>query len=109
MRNQLLLLLLFRTTAHRFATEHAFQKPNDGRALNLMNACAVACMEELKDITLSYGQSDEFRFGGARVVVVVVVVILYAILLLLLQLCLSARCVVVPAAIQASTLYQRYL
>lgn len=40
---------------------HGFQKPNDSRALMLMNRCAQAVMEEFGDIVLSYGQSDEYR------------------------------------------------
>lgn len=45
----------------RFSEEHEFEKPNDGQALNLMNSCAVAVMEEFKDVVFSYGVSDEFR------------------------------------------------
>ncbi|KAI8535998.1 hypothetical protein RHMOL_Rhmol10G0220600 [Rhododendron molle] len=47
---------------HGFSEEHEFEKPNDGQALNLMNSCAVAVMEEFKDIVFSYGVSDEFSF-----------------------------------------------
>ncbi|XP_058186038.1 tRNA(His) guanylyltransferase 2-like isoform X1 [Rhododendron vialii] len=47
---------------HGFSEEHEFEKPNDGQALNLMNSCAVAVMEEFKDVVFSYGVSDEFSF-----------------------------------------------
>ncbi|KAL2918846.1 tRNA-His guanylyltransferase [Polyrhizophydium stewartii] len=47
---------------HRFSKEHQFAKPNDVRALHLMNASAAAVMREFDDIALAYGQSDEFSF-----------------------------------------------
>lgn len=40
-----------------------FKKPNDLRALNLMNSAAVKVMEEFHGIFLAYGQSDEFSFA----------------------------------------------
>lgn len=46
----------------RFTDLHSFTKPNDSRALELMNRAAVKVMEELKDICLAYGQSDEYSF-----------------------------------------------
>ena len=46
----------------RFSDEHGFEKPNDSRALELMNRCAEAVMREFTDIVLAYGQSDEFSF-----------------------------------------------
>ena len=39
-----------------------FKKPNDLRALNLMNHAAVKVMEEFEGIFLAYGQSDEYSF-----------------------------------------------
>ena len=45
----------------RFSTHYGFQKPNDIHALNLMNAAASAVMNELPDITVAYGISDEYR------------------------------------------------
>jgi tRNA(His) guanylyltransferase len=45
----------------RFSTKYGFEKPNDKRALELMNAAARAVMAELPDITIAYGVSDEFR------------------------------------------------
>lgn len=47
--------------ADRFSNEHGFLKPNDERALQLMNKCAECVMFEFHEIVLSYGQSDEFR------------------------------------------------
>lgn len=45
----------------RFTADHDFAKPNDARALNLMNRSAAACMDAFSDIVLAYGESDEFR------------------------------------------------
>ncbi|CAI5766839.1 probable tRNA(His) guanylyltransferase isoform X1 [Podarcis lilfordi] len=47
---------------HRFAEQHGFKKPNDDRALNLMNKSAQTVMQELEDIVIAYGQSDEYSF-----------------------------------------------
>ncbi|XP_002066484.2 probable tRNA(His) guanylyltransferase [Drosophila willistoni] len=47
---------------HKFSKIHDFEKPNDENALNLMNAAAIAVMEEFRDIVLAYGQSDEYSF-----------------------------------------------
>lgn len=47
---------------HKFSAEHEYEKPNDRRALALMNRSATAVMEELKEICVAYGQSDEFSF-----------------------------------------------
>ncbi|GAU09984.1 hypothetical protein TSUD_335110 [Trifolium subterraneum] len=48
---------------HRFSELHEFVKPNDDRALNLMNSCAVAVFEEFRqDIVFAYGVSDEYSF-----------------------------------------------
>jgi tRNA(His) guanylyltransferase len=46
-----------------FSRAHGFAKPNDIDALNLMNTAAKAIMRELtSDITLAYGDSDEYRY-----------------------------------------------
>lgn len=45
----------------RFSDIHAFEKPNDEQALNLMNSCAAAVLQEFEDIIFAYGVSDEFR------------------------------------------------
>ncbi|XP_067899313.1 probable tRNA(His) guanylyltransferase isoform X2 [Heterodontus francisci] len=47
---------------HKFADQHHFRKPNDERALHLMTKCALTVMEELNDIVIAYGQSDEYSF-----------------------------------------------
>ncbi|XP_062502372.1 probable tRNA(His) guanylyltransferase [Corticium candelabrum] len=47
---------------HRFSDEHGFLKPNDERALQLMNKCAECVMYEFGEIVLAYGQSDEYSF-----------------------------------------------
>jgi len=41
--------------------KYNFEKPNDRRALDLMNDAAKAVMMELPDIALAYGISDEYR------------------------------------------------
>lgn len=46
----------------RFSTKYGFEKPNDKRALDLMNAAAQRVMSELPDITIAYGVSDEYRY-----------------------------------------------
>lgn len=52
---------------HKFSKAHNFAKPNDARALSLMNAAAVAVMDEFHDIVLGYGESDEFSFVFRKV------------------------------------------
>nr|XP_043623992.1 tRNA(His) guanylyltransferase 1-like isoform X2 [Erigeron canadensis] len=47
---------------HRFSEVQGFEKPNDEQALKLMNSCAVAVLEEFKDIVFAYGVSDEYSF-----------------------------------------------
>ncbi|KAI1003027.1 tRNA(His) guanylyltransferase [Podosphaera aphanis] len=47
---------------HKFSTKHSFEKPNDRRALDLMNGAAHAVMTELTEIVLGYGISDEYSF-----------------------------------------------
>lgn len=46
----------------RFSEVHEFVKPNDDQALNLLNSCAKAMLEEYPDIVYSYGFSDEYRY-----------------------------------------------
>lgn len=46
----------------RFCEKHHLEKPNDMRALQLMNKCATVVMQEFREINLAYGQSDEFSF-----------------------------------------------
>ncbi|OJD18243.1 hypothetical protein AJ78_01743 [Emergomyces pasteurianus Ep9510] len=47
---------------HRFSDRYQFQKPNDERALNLMNSAACAVMKDLPDLIIAYGVSDEYSF-----------------------------------------------
>ena len=47
--------------SYRFSEDHEFVKPNDVRALRLMDDAASSVMETFTDITLAFGQSDEFR------------------------------------------------
>jgi len=47
---------------HEFSKRHNFEKPNDLRALGLMNAAARAVLDEFQSIFLAYGQSDEYSF-----------------------------------------------
>jgi tRNA(His) guanylyltransferase len=49
------------TYQKRFSQAHNFAKPNDRRAIDLMNRCAIEVMKDVKDIILAYGQSDEYR------------------------------------------------
>lgn len=46
---------------HRFSEKHEFTKPNDVRALQLMDHAARHLMEEYPDIILAFGESDEYR------------------------------------------------
>ncbi|KAL0722086.1 hypothetical protein Bca4012_036685 [Brassica carinata] len=46
----------------RFSQVHEFEKPNDEAALNLMNSCSSAVLEEFPDIIFAYGYSDEYSF-----------------------------------------------
>jgi tRNA(His) guanylyltransferase len=53
------------TSSHqpsRLSDRYGFEKPNDIRALNLMNAAAMQVMTVLADLTIAYGVSDEFSF-----------------------------------------------
>lgn len=47
---------------HKFSKKHDFAKPNDPRALGLMNKAASVVLEEYKDVLIAYGQSDEYSF-----------------------------------------------
>lgn len=46
----------------KFCETHAFNKPNDERALRLMDSCGEAVMKEFGDIRIAYGESDEYSF-----------------------------------------------
>ncbi|SMQ49811.1 unnamed protein product [Zymoseptoria tritici ST99CH_3D7] len=46
----------------KLCKKYAFTKPNDLRALHLMNAAATQVVKSFVDIVLAYGQSDEYSF-----------------------------------------------
>jgi tRNA(His) 5'-end guanylyltransferase len=45
----------------RLTKKYHFEKPNDRKAVDLMNAAARAVFTELSEIFLGYGISDEYR------------------------------------------------
>lgn len=45
-----------------FSELHAFEKPNDESALELMNECATSLLKKENDIVFAYGVSDEYSF-----------------------------------------------
>ncbi|GJE88705.1 tRNAHis guanylyltransferase [Phanerochaete sordida] len=47
---------------HRLSQDHDFVKPNDERALQLMDHAARDIMHEFKDVVLAFGESDEYSF-----------------------------------------------
>lgn len=47
---------------HKFSDEHNFKKPNDERALRLMNYAAYCVLRDFSDILMAFGQSDEYSF-----------------------------------------------
>lgn len=51
---------------HKLSSHYNFSKPNDVRALDLMNAAAVHVVRSLPDICFAYGVSDEFSFVFER-------------------------------------------
>ncbi|KAK0384114.1 hypothetical protein NLU13_8203 [Sarocladium strictum] len=46
----------------KMCAKYGFEKPNDRRALDLMNAAAKAVVSDLPEITIAYGVSDEYSF-----------------------------------------------
>lgn len=46
----------------KMTKKYSFIKPNDRRALDLMNAAAVEVVRSFVDIVIAYGQSDEYSF-----------------------------------------------
>ncbi|KAM3964826.1 tRNA-histidine guanylyltransferase [Aphomia sociella] len=47
---------------HKFSEDHNFSKPNDLRALKLMNYAAFTVFREFHDLLMAFGQSDEYSF-----------------------------------------------
>ncbi|KAG0201537.1 hypothetical protein BGX28_005681 [Mortierella sp. GBA30] len=62
LRNVYILVRIDGKGFHKFSAAHEFTKPNDVRALNLMNHAARCVMHELDDILLAFGESDEYSF-----------------------------------------------
>jgi tRNA(His) guanylyltransferase len=54
---------MYMAHVYRFSNKYFFEKPNDRRALDLMNAAAKAVLTELPDIVIAYGISDEYRYS----------------------------------------------
>ncbi|GLA53606.1 tRNA-His guanylyltransferase [Aspergillus niger] len=48
---------------HKLSDHYGFIKPNDRRAIDLMNAAAVGVMKDLPDLCIAYGISDEYSFA----------------------------------------------
>ncbi|GLU13218.1 hypothetical protein SLE2022_298630 [Rubroshorea leprosula] len=46
----------------RFSAVHEFEKPNDEKAVKLMNSCATSVLEEYPDIVFAYGYGHEYSF-----------------------------------------------
>ncbi|KAM3565167.1 hypothetical protein ARSEF4850_001540 [Beauveria asiatica] len=46
----------------KMCARYEFQKPNDRRALDVMNSAAKAVVADLPDIIIAYGVSDEYSF-----------------------------------------------
>jgi len=46
----------------RFTDMHNFDKPNDLKAIGLMNKAAIEVVKNIRDIIIAYGQSDEYRW-----------------------------------------------
>lgn len=51
---------------HRFSKFYNFAKPNDVRALNVMNKAAEGVFRSVQDIFMAYGDSDEYSFAFDR-------------------------------------------
>ncbi|XP_022835702.1 probable tRNA(His) guanylyltransferase [Spodoptera litura] len=47
---------------HKFSDDHKFSKPNDLRALKLMNYAAFNVLRDFNDLLMAFGQSDEYSF-----------------------------------------------
>lgn len=47
---------------HKFSDHYGFTKPNDERALGIMNDAAKEVIRSIPDVILAYGDSDEYSF-----------------------------------------------
>ncbi|CEH18941.1 trnahis guanylyltransferase [Ceraceosorus bombacis] len=53
---------------HKFSAKHQFHKPNDARALELMNHAARKVMEQLRpEVVLAFGESDEYSRRQSKI------------------------------------------
>lgn len=50
----------------KFCDAHRFEKPNDLRALGLMNSAALEVCAQFRDVLLAFGESDEYSFAFDR-------------------------------------------
>ncbi|WCJ41181.1 tRNA(His) guanylyltransferase 1 [Euphorbia peplus] len=55
-------IIVVRIDGRKFSEVDEFQRPNDDKALDLMNACATSLLQHYPDIVFSYGFSHEFSF-----------------------------------------------
>ncbi|KAF9119174.1 hypothetical protein BGW39_000517 [Mortierella sp. 14UC] len=62
LRNVYVLVRIDGKGFHKFSAAHDFAKPNDVRGINLMNHAARCVMNELDDILIAFGESDEYSF-----------------------------------------------
>ncbi|KAJ5020933.1 tRNAHis guanylyltransferase-domain-containing protein [Bipolaris maydis] len=46
----------------KFTTKYNFTKPNDKNGIDVMNAAAKAVMQEIPDLVMAFGNSDEYSF-----------------------------------------------
>ena len=53
---------------HKFSQFYEFEKPNDLKALQVMNLAAEKLMSKYSDVMLAYGDSDEYSFCCVRTV-----------------------------------------
>ena len=50
----------------KFCDLHEFEKPNDYKAVDVMNQAAEYVVGKFEDIFLAYGQSDEYSFAFTK-------------------------------------------
>ena len=46
----------------KLCKKYEFEKPNEKRGIDLMNASATEVVKALVDVVLAYGQSDDYSF-----------------------------------------------
>ena len=50
----------------KFCDLHEFEKPNDYKAVDVMNKAAEYVVSKFEDVFLAYGQSDEYSFAFSK-------------------------------------------